>query len=73
MADTTAADVLISAKEVLARFNPPPTVRTLDRWIADPRVGFPNPIRIGGKRRFFIEREVTDFIRRKADARTTNH
>ena len=34
MTDTNSADVLISAKAVLSHFNPPSSVRTLDRWLA---------------------------------------
>jgi hypothetical protein len=55
MTDTNTSDVLISAKTVLGRFTPPPSVRTLDRWLANPRIGFPRPVMLGGgKRRYFI-------------------
>jgi predicted DNA-binding transcriptional regulator AlpA len=72
MTDTNTADVLISAKAVLNHFDPPPSVRTLDRWLADPRIEFPRPVMLGGgKRRYFIEREISDFIARKARERVT--
>lgn len=72
MTDTNSADLLISAKAVLGRFTPPPSVRTLDRWLADPRIGFPRPVMLGGgKRRYFIEREISEFIARKARERVT--
>ncbi len=72
MTDTNSADVLISAKAVLSHFNPPFSVRTLDRWLADPRIGLPRPVMLGGgKRRYFIEREISDFIARKARERVT--
>jgi hypothetical protein len=70
MTDTNTTDKLISARAVLEQFNPPPTVRTLDRWLADPRIGFPRPIHIAS-RRYFSEREVADFIARKARERIT--
>lgn len=70
--NTNAADVLISAKAVLSHFNPSPSVRTLDRWLSDPRIGFPRPVMLGGaRRRYFIEREISDFIARKARERVT--
>jgi hypothetical protein len=64
----TNADRLISAKAALSRFEPRPNIRTLDRWLADPRVGFPAPVMIQ-TRRYFLEREVADFIARKARER----
>jgi predicted DNA-binding transcriptional regulator AlpA len=74
MTDTDTADKLISAKAVLGHFSPPPSVRTLDRWLADPRIGFPRPVMLGGgKRRYFIEREISDFIARKARERIASN
>ena len=70
MTDNNATDRLISARAVLEQFSPSPTVRTLDRWLADPRIGFPRPIKIAS-RRYFSEREVADFIARKARERIT--
>ncbi|GEC16502.1 hypothetical protein [Nitrobacter winogradskyi] len=64
------ADRLISAKSTLSRFEPKPNIRTLDRWLSDPRVGFPRPIVIQN-RRYFLEREISDFIARKARERVT--
>jgi predicted DNA-binding transcriptional regulator AlpA len=67
-ADMTDNEKLIPPRGVLAFFEPSPTVRTLDRWLADPRIGFPRPVRIG-KTRYFREREIQDFIARKARER----
>jgi predicted DNA-binding transcriptional regulator AlpA len=64
-------DRMLSARAVLERFNPQPTLRTLDRWLADPRIGFPRPVRMGNGRRYFVEREISDFIAAKARERVT--
>jgi predicted DNA-binding transcriptional regulator AlpA len=34
--------------------------RTIDRWVADPKLNFPQPIRINRKR-FFYEHELEEF------------
>lgn len=70
MTSTDTTDRLISARAALSRFDPRPNIRTLDRWLADPRVGFPRPVMIQ-TRRYFLEREISDFIARKARERVT--
>lgn len=67
----TENDKLISAKAVLGQFEPPPSVRTIDRWINDPRMNFPKPIYIG-QRRFFLASEIAEFKARKASERRDN-
>ncbi len=64
-------DKFISARAVLGQFEPPPSVRTIDRWIDDPRMNFPKPIYIG-KRRFFLASEIAAFKARKASERRDN-
>jgi hypothetical protein len=39
--------------------------RTLDRWVADPEMGFPKPLVINN-RRYFSEPELTAWERRRA-------
>lgn len=67
----TTTDRLLAPRTVLAEFEPPPSLRTLDRWVADPRIGFPRPIYIA-KRRYFREQEIADFKARKARERISN-
>jgi predicted DNA-binding transcriptional regulator AlpA len=70
MTDTNTADRYLAPRTVLAEFDPPPSLRTLDRWLADPRIGFPRPVRIG-TRRYFSEREIAEFKAKKARERIT--
>jgi hypothetical protein len=62
----TETGPLISTREVLKRY----TVvdRTLDRWVADPKLGFPQPIIIN-KRRYFRENALLAWERQQAQAR----
>jgi predicted DNA-binding transcriptional regulator AlpA len=53
----------LSARKVWERYDV--TDRTIDRWIADPAMGFPQPITIN-KRRYFSESELTAWERRRA-------
>ena len=53
----------LSARKVWERYDV--TDRTVDRWIADPAMGFPQPITIN-KRRYFSESELTAWERRRA-------
>jgi hypothetical protein len=39
--------------------------RTLDRWLRDPKMGFPEPVYIN-RRRYFEEAELDDFDRAAA-------
>jgi hypothetical protein len=70
MTDTNTADRLLAPRAVLAEFEPPPSIRTLDRWLANPRIGFPRPIYIA-KRRYFREQEIAEFKAKKARERIT--
>jgi hypothetical protein len=42
--------------------------RTLDRWLADPKLKFPKPMFVN-KRRYFDENELDEFDRRQVKAR----
>lgn len=44
--------------------------RSIDRWIDNPALGFPKPIRING-RNYFDEAELDEFDKRRALARDT--
>ncbi len=56
----------LSARKVWERFDV--TDRTLSRWVADPRLQFPQPI-VVNRRRYFAEDEIEAFEqRRKAKA-----
>lgn len=41
--------------------------RTLDRWVADPKLNFPRPMYVN-KRRYFDEDELDEFDRRQVKA-----
>jgi hypothetical protein len=41
------------------------TDRTLDRWVADPEMGFPKPLIING-RRYFSEPQLVVWERKRA-------
>jgi hypothetical protein len=53
----------LPARKVWGRYHT--TDRTLDRWVADPEMGFPRPMVIK-KRRYFNEAELTAWERRRA-------
>jgi len=42
--------------------------RTLDRWVADPRLGFPQPLYVNGRRYFDLD-EIEAWERRQAARR----
>jgi len=44
--------------------------RTVDRWVADPKLNFPKPMRVN-KRRYWDEGELDDFDRSCAEADLT--
>jgi hypothetical protein len=48
-------------KDVAARYGV--TLRTVDNWLADDKLGFPRPIVING-RKFYPEHELDEFDRR---------
>ncbi len=64
--ETGALPRLIPAREVRRRCAGISQV-TLYRWLRDPNLGFPQPIRIN-KRMFFAEEKIADWLARKADA-----
>jgi len=43
--------------------------RTLDRWLANESLGFPKPLLIN-RRRYFRERELAEWERKRASAKT---
>jgi hypothetical protein len=43
--------------------------RTLDRWLANKSLGFPRPLVIN-RRRYFRERELAEWERKRASAKT---
>jgi predicted DNA-binding transcriptional regulator AlpA len=49
---------LLPTRAVMARYDV--SDRTIDRWVADPTLNFPRPIRINRKR-FFFEHELDAF------------
>ena len=57
-----AQPTLIPARKVWERFDV--TDRTLDRWVADPRLQFPQPVVIN-RRRYFAEDEIEAFEQRR--------
>ena len=60
---TTATDNLIPAPHVCARYKR--NERTLDRWLKDEALGFPQPIYIKN-RRYFREAELVAWERAQA-------
>jgi predicted DNA-binding transcriptional regulator AlpA len=56
----------LPSKKVWERYGM--TDRTLDRWVADPAMGFPQPLLIN-KRRYFSEAELVAWERRRAAGR----
>lgn len=62
----------LPARLVWTRFGV--TDRTLDRWIADPSLKFPEPMRVKGRRYFFLD-EIEQWERdqvRKCSARSVS-
>jgi hypothetical protein len=57
---TATADALLPARLVLQRYHV--CDRTLDRWIADPALGFPAPL-IVNKRRYFYQHQLEQWER----------
>jgi hypothetical protein len=55
----------LPARKVLERYDI--VDRTLDRWLADPKLGFPRPAYIN-KRRYFDEGELDAFDASKVEA-----
>jgi predicted DNA-binding transcriptional regulator AlpA len=49
---------LLPTRAVMDRYSV--SDRTIDRWVADPKLNFPQPIRINRKR-FFYEHELEEF------------
>jgi predicted DNA-binding transcriptional regulator AlpA len=49
---------LLPTRAVMARYDV--SGRTIDRWVADPTLNFPQPLRINRKR-FFYEHELEEF------------
>ena len=63
----TNDDQLLPARIVWTRYSV--TSRTLDRWVADPRLGFPRPILIN-RRRYFSADAIAAWERSRAAAKT---
>jgi predicted DNA-binding transcriptional regulator AlpA len=58
-----AGGPFLSARKVWERYSV--CDRTIDRWIADPAMQFPQPLTIN-RRRYFAESELTAWERRRA-------
>lgn len=56
-------DVLLPTHVLLARYDI--VDRTLDRWLADPRMDFPRPLVIA-RRRYFKQSEIERWERQRA-------
>jgi hypothetical protein len=54
---------LVPTRDVLRRYSI--VDRTLDRWLADPELGFPRPI-VVRKRRYFHQRKLASWERQQA-------
>jgi hypothetical protein len=59
----TAYDALLPARKTMQRYGI--ADRTLDRWIADPKLGFPRPVVINTKR-YFRVRDLVVWERERA-------
>ncbi len=57
---------LLTSRQVAQRYNV--VLRSVDRWVHDPDLGFPKPIKIRD-RNYYDEAELDAFDRRRADAR----
>jgi predicted DNA-binding transcriptional regulator AlpA len=56
---------LLGIRAVMDRYSS--SDRTIDRWVADPKLGFPKPLRIR-RRRFWQEAALDEFDESRADA-----
>jgi predicted DNA-binding transcriptional regulator AlpA len=56
--ETRSSRKLLPTRVVMDRYSV--SDRTIDRWVADPKLNFPQPIRINRKR-FFYEHELEEF------------
>jgi hypothetical protein len=61
--DDTNDDALLPARKTEQRYDI--ADRTLDRWLADERLGFPRPVIIN-RRRYFRIRELQEWERHRA-------
>jgi hypothetical protein len=61
---TSSAKVYLPSGKVAARYSRPG--RTIDRWTRDPKLGFPKPIVIRGKR-FWDEALLEQFERERCE------
>jgi predicted DNA-binding transcriptional regulator AlpA len=59
----SSSDVRMPTVQLARRFNVVP--RTIERWLDDPRLAFPAPLRING-RRYWSLAEIESWERRKA-------
>jgi hypothetical protein len=64
------AGPLLPMRDVCARYRV--TDRTVERWLDDEALGFPAPIYIN-RRRYFRERELIEFERRRVAASADQH
>lgn len=62
----TDGERLLPIRQLLSRYSV--SDRTIDRWLADPRVGFPQPIVIQ-RRRFWRLADIEQFERSRAAVR----
>jgi predicted DNA-binding transcriptional regulator AlpA len=65
MSEISSHDELWPTRRVLQRYGV--CARTIDRWVADEALGFPQPIVIN-KRRYFRERQLVEWERSAAGA-----
>jgi predicted DNA-binding transcriptional regulator AlpA len=61
-----AGERLLPIRQILERYSV--SDRTIDRWVADPKVGFPQPMVIQ-RRRFWRLAEIEQFERDRAPAK----
>jgi hypothetical protein len=54
-------------RQTAARYGVLP--RSIERWSADPKIGFPSPIKIG-KRDYYDEDELDSFDKKRAQSRS---
>jgi predicted DNA-binding transcriptional regulator AlpA len=62
----TAYDALLPARKTMQRYGI--ADRTLDRWLADPALGFPKPV-VVNRRRYFRVADLTAWERDRAKER----
>ena len=63
---TIENEIRLPTRLVMQRYNV--ADRTIDRWISDPKVGFPKPL-VVNRRRYFRLRELEQWERRRATAK----